>query len=75
MNIIKYNVDANKNIVLANASQIPILKSQFSVDVSPDLQYLLIGRDYQTVFRYSTLARYSILDLKTKNIIELSPVS
>lgn len=74
MNVLKFDVDANEVIILANATQIPILKSSFSVEISPDLQYLLLGRDHQMVFRYTTLAKYLILDLKSKNVIELSPV-
>lgn len=75
MNVLKFDVDANKVIVLANSTQIPILKSSFSAKMSPDLQYLLLSRDHQMVFRHSTLARYFILDLESKNAIELSPVS
>lgn len=75
MNVLKFDVDTNEVIVLANASQIPILKSSFSADISPDFQYLLFGRDHRMVFRHTTLARYSILDLESKNVIELSPVS
>lgn len=75
MNILKYDVKANEAIVLANATQYPILKSSVSEEISPDLQYMLIGHDYQTIFRYTTLARYSILDLKSNYMIELSSVS
>lgn len=75
MNVLKFDVDANEVIVIANASQIPILKSSISAEISPDLQYLLLGRDHRMVFRHTTLARYAILDLESNNVIELSPVS
>lgn len=75
MNVLKFDVDANEVIVLASASEIPILKSSYSAEISPDLQYLLFARDHQKIFRYSTLARYTVLDLESKKLIDLSPVS
>lgn len=75
MNVLKFDVDTNEVIVVANASQIPILKRSFSAEISPDFQYLLLGRDHRIVFRHTTLARYSILDLESNNVIALSPVS
>lgn len=68
INVLKFNVSAS-------ASEISILKTSYSAKISPDLEYLFFARDHSKIFRYSTLAQYTVLDLESKKLIELSPVS
>ncbi|XP_031623304.1 venom dipeptidyl peptidase 4-like [Contarinia nasturtii] len=70
-NIVTFDLKTNKTKILAEA-HIPAIASSFSQQISPDHRYLLLGKDYQKVFRHSALARYDILDLKTKKLYKLS---
>ncbi|XP_031621025.1 venom dipeptidyl peptidase 4-like isoform X2 [Contarinia nasturtii] len=70
-NMVTFNVITNKTEILAEA-HIAAIASSFSQEISPDHRFLLLGRDYQKIYRHSALAHYDILDLKTKELYKLS---
>ncbi|GJQ81972.1 hypothetical protein Trydic_g15447, partial [Trypoxylus dichotomus] len=66
--LVLYNVkDQSKEEVLSYTSA--ALKTGFDHQLSPDKKYLLIGHDYQKLYRHTYLARYTVVELSSKREI------
>ncbi|XP_018327764.1 venom dipeptidyl peptidase 4 isoform X2 [Agrilus planipennis] len=60
--VLLYNVETatTRTLLSGNSS---VLATAFDYFLSPDRNYLLIGHDYQKLYRYSFLAQYTIVNL------------
>lgn len=70
-NVVTFDVTTNQTKQLADGN-IQAIAVSFSQSISPDHRFLLLGRDYQKIFRHSALAHYDILDLESKQITNLA---
>src|SRR5690625_6114011 len=67
-----YRYDTGEKVrSLLNTRNFPELKSLFQYSFSPDESKLLLGTEYQPIYRRSVLAVYYVLDIATGELIQV----
>uniref|UniRef100_A0A1B6DL67 Venom dipeptidyl peptidase 4 n=1 Tax=Clastoptera arizonana TaxID=38151 RepID=A0A1B6DL67_9HEMI len=71
-NLLIYDCENGSNTMVINRTEKVIRPGSFNFKFSPNNKYLLYATDSRKVFRHSALAKYSILNLSTKNVTLLT---